>query len=202
MLPEIVIRSLRISCKWRVPMVLRSVVCAKRRVEWWAFSTLAIDTVAFETLWKMGKKKCPMQLWDANKNKLFTDNKQLHLLTRWHYLLSTPAKLNDAQESVRGCVYIYFKVCTWPIPLVVAHHKSLFANQLLHRRQCTAKWRKYLTKYKAQTITFVVNLGGELRWIGGEILHLPKIVDEECASAKSRHFLNSQSTSRSLCFLD
>lgn len=47
--PEMVSRSPRISCKSLVPKMLRSVVWASRRVEWWAFSTLATDTVAFDT---------------------------------------------------------------------------------------------------------------------------------------------------------
>ena len=47
--PEILSRSLRISCKFLVPSMFLNVVWAKSLVEWWAFSTLATDTVAFDT---------------------------------------------------------------------------------------------------------------------------------------------------------
>ena len=47
--PEMLSRSLRISCKFFVPKMFRNVVCANSLVEWWAFSTLATDTVALDT---------------------------------------------------------------------------------------------------------------------------------------------------------
>ena len=46
---EIDSRSDKISCKLWVPNILRSVVWANSRVEWWAFSTLATETVALWT---------------------------------------------------------------------------------------------------------------------------------------------------------
>ena len=42
-------RSERISARFLVPSTLRSVVCARSRVEWCAFSTFATDTVALLT---------------------------------------------------------------------------------------------------------------------------------------------------------
>ena len=39
----------KISERFFVPSTLRSVVCARRRVEWCAFSTFATDTVALDT---------------------------------------------------------------------------------------------------------------------------------------------------------
>jgi len=46
------ILSLSLSISWSgfVPRIFLSVVCASNRVEWWAFSTLATDTVALDTL--------------------------------------------------------------------------------------------------------------------------------------------------------
>ena len=46
---EILSRSLKISCNVLVPKIFLNVVWARRRVEWWAFSTLATDTVALLT---------------------------------------------------------------------------------------------------------------------------------------------------------
>ena len=48
--PDMLSLSLRISCRFLVPNMFRRVVWARSRVEWWAFSTLATETVAFETL--------------------------------------------------------------------------------------------------------------------------------------------------------
>ena len=48
--PEMLSLSLRISWRFFVPRIFRNVVWARSRVEWWAFSTLATDTVAFDTL--------------------------------------------------------------------------------------------------------------------------------------------------------
>ncbi len=47
--PEMLSLSLRISCRFFVPRMFLRVVCARSLVEWWAFSTLATDTVAFDT---------------------------------------------------------------------------------------------------------------------------------------------------------
>ena len=47
--PEMDSLSLKISWRFFVPRMFLSVVCANSRVEWWAFSTLATDTVAFDT---------------------------------------------------------------------------------------------------------------------------------------------------------
>lgn len=49
MVPERVSRSLKISWRGRVPIVLRKVVWARSLVEWWAFSTFAMDIVALWT---------------------------------------------------------------------------------------------------------------------------------------------------------
>lgn len=46
---EIDSRSDKISDKFFVPNILRNVVWDSRRVEWWAFSTLATDTVGLLT---------------------------------------------------------------------------------------------------------------------------------------------------------
>ena len=47
--PEMLSRSLRISWSILVPKMFLSVVWARRRVEWCAFSTFATETVAFDT---------------------------------------------------------------------------------------------------------------------------------------------------------
>ena len=47
--PEMLSLSLRISWRFFVPNMFLSVVCARSRVEWCAFSTLATEMVALET---------------------------------------------------------------------------------------------------------------------------------------------------------
>lgn len=105
--PEIVCRSLNISCKWRVPIVLRNVVWASRRVEWCAFSTFASEELKKKqnetNSWKI---LCFILFYLLIRLHWIHDNKRLHLLIPSHYPSLAPINNLNASFSL----YLYKNV--------------------------------------------------------------------------------------------